>query len=137
MQEKRDREITREDYIEVVKHIERDFLAGVQTNLRSRLFAGWIANLRSIMVPDCTRTKYLGELLEKHIYSRVKDGGGGRFLNELQIAPKDGGWSSIRNSITGGARPGSHFAAERNYVEHRPRVAVRGELDGRAADQHQ
>jgi predicted acylesterase/phospholipase RssA len=92
LQEKRDSEIRAEDYIEVVRRIEHDFLAGVQMNLRSRLFAGWIANVRSIFVPGYTRTSYLGELMEKHIYSRVKDGGGSkRFLNELQIAPKDGG----------------------------------------------
>ena len=92
LQEKRDSEIRAEDYIEVVKRIERDFLAGVQMNLRSRLFAGWMANVRSILFPGYTRTSYLGELMEKHIYSRVKDGGGSkRFLNDLQIAPKDGG----------------------------------------------
>jgi predicted acylesterase/phospholipase RssA len=92
LQEKRDREIRREDYVEIVKRIERDFLAGVQMNLRGRLFAGWIANLLSIVVPGYTRTKYLGELLEKHIYSRVADGGGSsRLLNHLQIAPKDEG----------------------------------------------
>ena len=92
LQDKRDREIRREDYIEIVKRVQRDFLAGVQMNLRGRLFAGWIANLRSIVVPGYTRTQYLGELLEKHIYARVADGGGStRMLNKLQIEPKDWG----------------------------------------------
>ena len=92
LQEKRDREIAREDYIEIVKRLERDFLAGVQMNLRGRLFAGWLANWKTLLVGGYTRTKYLGEMLEKHIYSRVQDGEHGtRRLNSLQITPKDGG----------------------------------------------
>jgi predicted acylesterase/phospholipase RssA/MinD-like ATPase involved in chromosome partitioning or flagellar assembly len=88
LQEKRDREITREDYIQVVKRIERDFLAGVQKNLRSRLFAGWIANLKSLLIPGYTRTAYLGHLLEKHLYARVQDDRC-RVLRKLQIRPKE------------------------------------------------
>jgi len=90
LQEKRDHEITREDYIEIVKRLERDFLAGVQKNLRGRLFAGWLANWKSLLVPGYTRTKYLGEMLERYVYSRVEDGEKGeRWLNSLQIRPKD------------------------------------------------
>ena len=91
LEAKPDRTITRDDYIEVVKRIERDFLAGVQKNLRTRLFAGWLANLRSIFQPSYTRTKYLGELFEKYFYTRPAGEPGPIWLNELRINPKEGG----------------------------------------------
>ncbi|HEY3663005.1 MAG TPA: patatin-like phospholipase family protein [Chthoniobacterales bacterium] len=92
LQEKADGEIRREDYLEIVRRLERDFLAGVQKNLRGRLFAGWLANWKTLLVRGYTRTKYLGEMLETHIYSRVKDGEtGARELNSLQIKPKGAG----------------------------------------------
>ena len=91
LQSKPDADITRDDYIEIVKRVERDFLAGVQMNLRGRLFAGWIANLRSIVAPGYTRTQYLAELFEKHIYSRVEDERGERWIDGLHIVPQGGG----------------------------------------------
>ncbi len=92
LQSKTDREITREDYIDIVKRIERDFLAGVQKDLRTRLLGGWLANVRSIFDRGYTRTKYLGELLERHLYARVEDGQQGhRWLNELKILPRGDG----------------------------------------------
>jgi hypothetical protein len=93
LEEKRDREITRKDYIDIVRRLERDFLAGVQKNLRARLFAGWLANVRTLIVSGYTRTKYLGELMERHIYALVQGGplDGEYWLNSLQIRPKDAG----------------------------------------------
>jgi predicted acylesterase/phospholipase RssA len=105
LQEKSDSEITRDDYIEIVRHLERDFLQATQENLRLRLFAGWWANLRSLLQPGYTRTTYLGWLFEKHIYSRVKDGysHGRRWLNELQIKPK-GVFSSFNPKVDNWSR---------------------------------
>jgi predicted acylesterase/phospholipase RssA len=91
LQEKPDAEITRADYIEIVRRLEQDFLAATQKNLRLRLFACAWANLRSLFQPGYTRTTHLGWLYEKYIYSRVRDGyaSGRRWLNELQIRPRD------------------------------------------------
>lgn len=90
LQEKTDSEISRQDYIDVVWRIEREFLAATQKNLRTRLFASWWANLRSIVQPGYTRTTCLGDLLERHVYSRVPDGHQGhRWLDDLDIEPKD------------------------------------------------
>jgi predicted acylesterase/phospholipase RssA len=90
LQEKRDRDISREDYIDIVRRLERDFLAATQKNLRTRLFAAWWANLRTIFQPAYTRTMHLGHLFERHIYSHVRDGNAGpRWLNELYITPKE------------------------------------------------
>jgi predicted acylesterase/phospholipase RssA len=91
LQVKPDSAITRNDYIDIVRRLERGFLAATQKNLRLRLFAAWFANLRSLVQPGFTRTTHLGRLFEKHIYSLVDDGhsNGRRWLNDLQIKPKD------------------------------------------------
>jgi predicted acylesterase/phospholipase RssA len=88
--EKPDQEITKEDYVEVVKRVERDFLAGVQTNIRTRVLANPWTNLRMIFSSNYSRTRRVGELYEKKIFARVKDGEGGkpRWLNELIIRPE-------------------------------------------------
>ncbi|MGE0129632.1 MAG: tetratricopeptide repeat-containing protein [Blastocatellales bacterium] len=88
--EKPDQEITRDDYIEIVKRLERDFLTGVQTNIRTRVLADPIANLKMIFSSNFSRTLRVGELYEENIFSHVKDGEGRkpRWLNELLIWPK-------------------------------------------------
>ena len=88
--EKADQEIAKEDYIEIVKRVERDFLAGVQTNIRTRVLANPWTNLRMIFSSNYSRTRRVGELYEKKIFALVKDGEGGkpRWLNELKIQPK-------------------------------------------------
>jgi len=89
--DKRDSAITRDDYIAVVRRISEDFLRGVQRNVRTRIAAEWLTNLRMIVQPDYSRTKRAGELYEREIYSRVADGEGGRkrWLNDLKIIPRD------------------------------------------------
>ena len=89
-QSKSDDEITQQDYIDLVKRVERDFLAGVQRNLRVRLFANPWVSLRCLLSRQYTRTDRLGELFERHLFSRV--GGRGEtkwWLNDLTIQPKD------------------------------------------------
>jgi predicted acylesterase/phospholipase RssA len=86
-----DGRVTREDYIDVVKRVEKNFLAGVQTNIRCRVFASARANLRMFFQPGYTTTRRLGELYESALYSRVDDGRGDepRHLDELLVMPKD------------------------------------------------
>jgi predicted acylesterase/phospholipase RssA len=86
---KPDAEITRQDYLDIVERIQRDLLAGVQRNIRTRIAAEWLTNIRMIFEPDYSRTKRAGELYESEIFSHVQDGEGGspRFLNELMIIP--------------------------------------------------
>ena len=89
LQEKNDSEIKREDYIEIVKRIEKDFLDGVQRNIRTRVALNPIKCLRMVFEPAYSRTVRVGELYESEIYSRVKDGGGDedRWLNDLYVNP--------------------------------------------------
>jgi predicted acylesterase/phospholipase RssA len=105
LQEKPDTEITRQDYIDLVQRVARDFLVAIQKNLRLRLFANWMVNFISLIAPGYTRTTHLGVLFEEYIYSRVRDGHkeGRRWLNELQIMPK-GGRSDFNPKVDNWAR---------------------------------
>ena len=89
---KTDDEITREDYVELVRRLERDFVAGVQRNMRVRLVASWTDNLKMIFKSDHSRTVRLGQLYEHEIFSRVGNQGRtrklDRWLDEMRIAPK-------------------------------------------------
>jgi predicted acylesterase/phospholipase RssA len=90
LEQKADGEITREDYVELVQRLERDFLAGVQTNIRSRVFGGVWANLRMFFQRGYSTTQRLGDLYEKKLYAHVRDGreGGPRYLPDLLVQPK-------------------------------------------------
>jgi predicted acylesterase/phospholipase RssA len=86
---KADADITREDYIDIVRRVERDFLRGVQRNVRTRVAAEFLTNLKLIFARGYSRTLRAGELYESEIFARVEDGGGDapRWLNDLYITP--------------------------------------------------
>ncbi len=87
-----DGEITREHYLELVDRIARDFLAGIQKNLRTRVVLNPLLTARMLFSESYSRTHRLGELFEKHIYARVPDGAGGeRWLNDLYVEPNGAG----------------------------------------------
>jgi predicted acylesterase/phospholipase RssA/MinD-like ATPase involved in chromosome partitioning or flagellar assembly len=92
LQNKPDSEITRQDYIEIVRRLEKDFLAGVQRNLRTRVMAEVVTNLKMIFWPNYSRTERVGELYEREIFSRVErqESKSPLYLNELRIQPADG-----------------------------------------------
>ncbi|HVN80108.1 MAG TPA: patatin-like phospholipase family protein [Terriglobia bacterium] len=92
LKSKSDHEVTRQDYIDVVKRIEKDFLAGVQRNIRTRVALSIVANWKMIFSRDYSRTERIGELYEKEIFSRVGDQEeqAPRYLNQLFIQPPDG-----------------------------------------------
>jgi predicted acylesterase/phospholipase RssA len=112
LQTRVDAEITRQDYIDIVARIERQFLAGVQTNIRVSLVASWLTNLKMIFESDYSRTRRIGDLYESKIFARIPDdeGGAERWLNGLTISPlmpggsrppfspKDGNWRR-RNKV--------------------------------------
>jgi predicted acylesterase/phospholipase RssA len=89
LQSKPDKEITREDYIEIVKRLEKNFLKGVQRNIRVRVAAELTTNLKMVFRKNYTRTMRAGDLYEREIFSSVEDGEGDkpRWLNTLNIKP--------------------------------------------------
>jgi predicted acylesterase/phospholipase RssA len=104
LQEKADADITRDDYVALVKRVEEEFLRGVQRNVRMRvaaepwtnlrmIFGSNSAPLRWIFGPAYSRTMRAGELFESEIFSRVDDGGGSRprYINDLYVSPKGEG----------------------------------------------
>ncbi|MFM8392743.1 MAG: patatin-like phospholipase family protein, partial [Acidobacteriota bacterium] len=91
IEKKTDDQLSRADYVSVVKNLERDFLAGVRKNIRTRVISSIVSNVRMIFSRDYSRTTRVGELYERHIYSRVEDreGHAPRWLDELKILPAD------------------------------------------------
>jgi predicted acylesterase/phospholipase RssA len=89
LQERADDEIGRDDYVRIVKKVARDFLEGVQRNVRTRVATNPLKNLKMIFVPAYSRTTRAGDLYESQIFSRVEDGGGHkeRWLDELEVHP--------------------------------------------------
>ncbi len=95
LQNKIEADIKREDYIKIVRETIDEFLEGVKQNVRVSIAANPLKILRMIWQKDFSRTTRAGELYEKYLFSRVRDGGQNenRWINELGIAPlikKDG-----------------------------------------------
>jgi predicted acylesterase/phospholipase RssA len=90
LETKSDDEITRDDFVEIVKRLEQDFLEGVQRNIRMHVIGGLKSNLELIFSSEHSRTKRVGDLYEKHLYSRVEDGAGDkpRWMTDLFIRPR-------------------------------------------------
>lgn len=72
LEEKEDEHITAQDYIDLVKEIEEDFLKGIQKNLRMRVFSNLKSNFK-MMSKNYSRTNRLGELYERHLYKPLVD----------------------------------------------------------------
>jgi len=91
LRKKPDQQITRDDYVEIVERICDQFLEGVQRNIRTRVAAEFVTNLKMIFAPHYSRTQRAGELYEEEIYSRIGDGEDNRprWVNDLFIQPAD------------------------------------------------
>ncbi len=89
---KADADITRQDYLDIVERLQKDFLAGVQTNIRVRVLSDFWANAKMIYSNDYSRTNRLGELYEEMLFSRIQPAptATGEFiLSDLKVQPKD------------------------------------------------
>jgi predicted acylesterase/phospholipase RssA len=91
LETKADADITRQDYIDIVRRVQHDFLEGVQQNIRTLAFGDFKKNVSMIFSKSYSRSHRLGELYEEVLYSRVKDGhpkGQPRRMTDLLITPK-------------------------------------------------
>ena len=83
----------RKAYIGIVERVAADFLAGVQTNIRMRVFANPFPLLRSVFDRAYTRTTRLGELFESHLFRKIWGNGpqprNPLLLKDVKVAPKD------------------------------------------------
>jgi hypothetical protein len=87
----------RDVYIGIVQRLCKDFLTGVQRNIRMRVFANAFPMLRAVIDKRYSRTVRLGELFEEELFARVfKDAPPERqrqrplHFDELAILPKGG-----------------------------------------------
>ncbi len=87
LETKGDAEISREDYIAIVRRMQRAFLDGVQTNIRMRVIANIVVNLKMVFWPGYSRTERAGELYEEKIFSRAGDGKRSRKMSDLMVRP--------------------------------------------------
>jgi predicted acylesterase/phospholipase RssA len=69
LEEKEDGKIRREDYVQLVQAMARDFLASVQRNMRTRVVSNLFDNWKMAASSRYSRSDRLAELYEKHIYS--------------------------------------------------------------------
>lgn len=97
LEEKPDHAVSRQDYIDLVRRVQADFLSGVQRNLRVRVFDDLRANLRLLFSPGYTRSKRLGELYEAELYARIGDGKAAvpRLMSDVLVTPKSGDGSRL------------------------------------------
>jgi predicted acylesterase/phospholipase RssA len=86
-----DDDAIRDVYVQIVQRVASDFLAGVQRNLRTRVFANPVPMLRTVFDKSYSRTVRLGELIEQELFSRVfseqRRPEGPLHLNALTIRP--------------------------------------------------
>ncbi|MDR3619647.1 MAG: patatin-like phospholipase family protein [Paludisphaera borealis] len=85
--EKAPKDIIRQDYLDIVERIAREFLAGVQTNVRMRMAGSLLENLQMIW-RNLSLTERTGELFKENLYSRIDDDKV-RVLKDLTITPRD------------------------------------------------
>ena len=71
LETKNDNDINQQDYIKIVQEIEKEFLEGVQKNLRMRIFTNPLSSFKMLFSKNYSRTNRLGELYEKHLYNKI------------------------------------------------------------------
>lgn len=91
LETKADEDITREDYLDIVRRVQRDFLKGVQENIRTLALADFRKNMDMIFAKSYSRSHRLGELYEEELYSKIQDDhpqDQPRTMQSLLIGPK-------------------------------------------------
>jgi len=71
MQELADLDMTQAEYVAIVKRVEKRFLEGVQTNLRSSIATDLWADLRMIFDPGYSRSTRIGDLYQSRLFDQV------------------------------------------------------------------
>lgn len=91
LQTKADYEITRDDYIEIVRRVQKNFLAGVQTNIKMQTFASLKDNWNFFSrKKGYSRSHRLGEFYESMLYQKIGENNSHselRSMPELLIKP--------------------------------------------------
>lgn len=93
LEKKTDQELEAIDYVNLVRELWREFLEGIQENLRTQLLADFSSNLKVAFNTKYTRTHRAGELFEELLFSKVDPDGHSKALRmrDLFISPKQEG----------------------------------------------
>jgi NTE family protein len=87
LEAKVDSDITNQDYVDVIKHIEKDFLKATNKNIRMSTFASFSANFRMIFL-NYSRSDRIAELYNNWLYQAVlSDVSNPVQMQELKIYP--------------------------------------------------
>jgi predicted acylesterase/phospholipase RssA len=90
LESKADADITDQDYVDIVKQIESDFLLATQKNIRMETFSSFVANFRMIFL-DYSRSDRIAEIYNEWLYQKVLPGVSNPIqMRELKIFPKGG-----------------------------------------------
>jgi len=82
--------INRECYISIVREIESEFLAGVQNNLRVRLFSDPLSNGKMVVNDEYSRSDRMGDLYDQYFFQSYVKGPTQRriLLEDIIIIPE-------------------------------------------------
>lgn len=112
LQTQPDQKISRESFVEIVRRVQEQFLAGVQTNLRMRALASFRKCFKLIASKTYTRSDHMGELYEEELYARVADAKPRpRRMADLLVQPAD-------------SKPGEVFKPKFSNWRRRAKVPV-------------
>jgi predicted acylesterase/phospholipase RssA len=91
LEEKTEKEITQQDYIDLVAEMEIDFIKDINTNLRLRILSNFSSNLKMAISKRFTRTSRLADLYESQLYKKLLDKKDGKpvYMSDLLIKVKD------------------------------------------------
>ncbi len=90
LESKIDKEITDQDYIEIIKTIEVDFLKATNKNIRMATFGNFIKNFQMLMSSDYSRSNRIAELYNKYFYQAILENAGNPIeMRGLKIYPRE------------------------------------------------
>lgn len=82
-----DADITDAHYVALVEDVAKDFMKGVKSNLRGRLFTNPLDNAR-IALPGHTRSDRVAKLLDEQFYGPLREGRDGEWrMTDLFVKP--------------------------------------------------
>ena len=137
LETRQDADISRGDYIAIVRRLQERFLAGVQRNLRVRALANLIDNFKFAFGTSYTRSHRMGDLYERELFSRIADRPPAttpRQMRQLLVQPADRKDPAVGIQAKvfqlAQARKGTGAAAQYHVAKHRTYLALYRPLDG-------
>jgi NTE family protein len=71
LESKKDQQISHQDYINIIKTIEVDFLKATEKNIRMTTFAKVIKNFQMLLSPNYSRSDRIAELYNQYFYQGI------------------------------------------------------------------